>query len=175
MPKENKYDGLNWLSEEGKSHLIYLDSLVDNNNIEEVFTLKENSDFSTTLHQILTKKYDKDPKSLNEAQLNLFLCMHLENSGQSCSILSCLQEWFPQHLNKFVNSLREINAFKCADIIEKAINILPKDGSWFFESSDQNSEEMMAKFDSEFSDYPDGNMNDLYRKYAETYKAKILR
>jgi len=174
MSKDNKYDGLSWLSEEGKYHLMYLDTLVENDNMREVFSLKENSDFSTTLHQILVKKYDKDHKSLNELQLNLFLCMHLENSGQSCSILSCLQEWFPEHLDKFVNALNEINANKCADIIKKAINILPNDGSWFFDSSDEKSEELMSKLDSEFSDYPDGNMNDLYRKYAETHRAKLI-
>lgn len=175
MSKNNKYEGLSWLSEVGKTHLIYLDKLVENGNIKEVYALKENSDFSTTLHQILVKKYDKDHKSLNEPQLNLFLCMHLENSGQSSSILSCLQEWFPEHLEKFVNALKKIYAFKCADIIENAINILPEDGSWFFGSSDQYSEELMSKFDSEFSDYPDGNMNDLYRKYAEEHKVEIIK
>ena len=98
--KEDRYKGLSWLSEEGRANLIYLDELVEKQNITGIFNLEDNSEFSTTLHQILVRKYDSNEDSLNEAQLNLFLCMHLENSGQSCSILSCLQEWFPQHLNK---------------------------------------------------------------------------
>jgi len=119
MSNENKYKGLTWLSDEGRVHLIYLDRLVETQNIDEVFSLKENSDFSTTLHQIFVIKYDKKPKSLNEPQLNLLLCMHLENAGQSSSILSCLQEWFPEHLDKFVSALSEINAPKCAYAIDK--------------------------------------------------------
>lgn len=149
------------------------DTLVENNNISEVFTLKENSDFSTTLHQILVKQYDKDHKSLNEPQLNLFLCMHLENSGQSCGILGCLQEWYPQYKEKFVLALKEIGATKSAEAIKKAINLLPKDGSWFFESSNEATEELMSRLDSEFSDYPDGSMPDLYRKYAELNRNHI--
>ena len=175
MRKENRYEGLSWLSDEGKAHLIYLDELVDSENLKAVYELKENSDFSTTLHQILVKKYDKNKKSLNEYELNLFLCMHLENSGQSSSILSCLQEWFPEHLDRFVKALKAINAVNSSNIIDKAINLLPKDGSWFFDSSNKTTEELMDKYDSEFSDYPDGSMNDLYRKYAEDHNEEIFK
>jgi len=175
MSNENKYKGLTWLSDEGRVHLIYLDRLVETQNIDEVFSLKENSDFSTTLHQIFVIKYDKKPKSLNEPQLNLLLCMHLENAGQSSSILSCLQEWFPEHLDKFVSALSEINAPKCAYAIDKAIKLLPEDGSWFFEKADEESQELMSKYDSLFSDYPDGNMPTLYRKYAEQNIADIIK
>lgn len=175
MSKNTKYEGLSWLSEEGKAHLIYLDELVQNQNLREIYELKEDSDFSTTLHQVLIKKYNEDPKSLNEVQLNLFLCMHLENSGQSSSILSCLQEWFPEHKEKFVNALREVNAPKSADVIERAIELLPKDGSWFFDTSNETTEELLAQFEREFSDYPDGSMSDLYRKYAEKNKADVIK
>ncbi len=80
--------------------------------------------------------------------------------------MSCLQEWLPEHLDKFVNALREIDAPKSAGAIEKAIQLLPKDGSWFFDSADDISEKLMSKLDSEFSSYPDGSMPKLYRKYA---------
>ncbi|MEE9437623.1 MAG: hypothetical protein V3V14_01405 [Saprospiraceae bacterium] len=52
---------------------------------------------------------------------------------------------------------------------------MPKDGSWFFDSSNKSNEELMDKCDSGFSDYPDGSMNDLYRIYAEEHKAKIFK
>ena len=171
--KEDRYKGLSWLSEEGRANLIYLDELVEKQNITGIFNLEDNSEFSTTLHQILVRKYDSNEDSLNEAQLNLFLCMHLENSGQSCSILSCLQEWFPQHLNKFVPALEAINATNSANAINKAISLLPKDGSWFFKTSNEETENLLSKYDSLFSDYPDGSMPDLYRRYAEQNRAKI--
>ena len=99
--------------------------------------------------------------------------MNLENSGQSCGILSCLQEWFPEHQDKFVNALREIDAPKSADSIEKAISLLPKDGSWFFKKSNKETEILMSEYDKMFSDYPDGSMPNLYRKYAERNRIHI--
>lgn len=69
--------------------------------------------------------------------------------------------------------MKEIGATKSSEIIKQAIGLLPKDGSWFYDSSNQNSEELMAKLDKEFSDYPDGSMRDLYRKYAEKYRNEI--
>jgi len=152
-----------------------IDSIVQNKNVDELFNLKNNSAFSIALHQILDRLYDKNPIQLNNHQINLFLSMHLENAGQSCSILSCLQEWYPQHLDKFVPALISLNARNCADVIEKAIKLLPQDRSWFFNNSTEESQRLMSKFDKKFSDYPDGNMPILYRKYAELNKNNIIK
>lgn len=156
-------------------NLELIEEIVKSRDVESLYRLENNSAFSIALHQILINKYEEDPTKLNTHQMNLFLCMHLENSGQSCGILGCLQEWFPHYNDKFVKALREIKAPKSADAIEEAIRLLPKDGSWFFDSSNSFSEEQMSKLDRDFSDYPDGNMNDLYRKYAQDYKAEIIR
>ncbi|WP_252735969.1 DMP19 family protein [Zobellia sp. B3R18] len=99
--------------------------------------------------------------------------MHLENAGQADSILSFLQEWFPEQKEQIIKSLNEIGAIKSAKIIEQAIELLPENDSWFFESSNKGSEKLMDKLDSEFSDYPDGPMRDLYRKYAEKYRNEL--
>jgi len=152
-----------------------IDSISLNKDVDKLFKLKDNSAFSIALHQILVGLYEENPKQLNKYQLNLFLCMHLENSGQSCGILSCLQDWFPEHLNKFVSALHEIDASKSADTIEKAIELLPENGSWFFEKANEKSQLLMRKYDGYFSDYPDGNMPDLYRKYAENNKKNIFK
>lgn len=152
-----------------------IDSISSNKEADKLFELKNNSAFSNCLRQILDNLYRENPDHLNKDQMNLYLSMNLENSGQSCGILSCLQEWFPEHLNKFVNALKDINAPKSANAIEKAISLLPKNGSWFFKTSNEETEKLMTKYDREFSDYPDGYMPDLYRKYAELNKNEIIK
>lgn len=160
----NKIDGFS---------MELIDEIGKTKDIQKLFRLSDNSAFSIALHQILVSLYEEDPQQLNEKQMNLFLSMHLENSGQSCGILSCMQEWFPQHLDKFVPALEAINAPKSANAIVKAISLLPKDGSSFFKTSNSKTEHLLSKYDSEFSDYPDGNMPELYRKYAEQNRNEI--
>ena len=171
--KKESYTGLSWMTEEIKNELIVRDKIVKNEDIESLFSLKDNSDFSIALYEILEKRNEKEPNSLNEIELNLFLCMNLENAGQADSILTFLQEWFPEQNEQIIISLNEIGAIKSSEIIKKAVELLPENGSWFFESSTENSEKLMSKLDCDFSSYPDGSIRDLYRKYAEKYKSEI--
>ncbi|MBE7691270.1 MULTISPECIES: DMP19 family protein [Tenacibaculum] len=171
--KKDSYSGLSWMTEEIKNELIIRDKIVENEDIESLFSLKDNSDFSIALFEILQKKNEKEPNSLNEIELNLFLCMNLENAGQADSILSFLQEWFPEQNEKVIKSLNEIGASKSSEIIKKAIELLPENGTWFFESSNEESERIMSELDSEFSNYPDGPMRNLYRKYAEKNRNEL--
>ncbi|MCD8413694.1 DMP19 family protein [Tenacibaculum finnmarkense] len=171
--KKDSYSGLYWMTEEIKNELIIRDKIVENEDIESLFSLKDNSDFSIALFEILQKKNEKEPNSLNEIELNLFLCMNLENAGQADSILSFLQEWFPEQNEKVIKSLNEIGASKSSEIIKKAIELLPENGTWFFESSNEESERIISELDSEFSNYPDGPMRNLYRKYAEKNRNEL--
>jgi hypothetical protein len=174
MNQEDKYNGLSWMTEETRNDLIKRDKIVEEQDIEALFNLRDNSDFSIALHEILVNKYEKSPNNLNSSELNLFLAIHLENTGQADSILTFLQEWFPQYSDKAVKSLEEIGALKSAEIIKQAIKILPADGSWFFETANEIKQELMEKLDKDFSNYPDGNMNELYRKYADENRNEIL-
>ena len=169
----NSFSGLSWMTEEMKAEIQKRDKIVRDEDIESLFLLDDNSDFSIALHEILVKRHEKNPISLNTVQQNLFLCMHLENAGQADSILSFLQEWFPEQKEQIVKSLSEIGATKSSEIIKRAIELLPKDGSWFFENCDEESEKEMSKLDREFSNYPDGIMSNLYRKYADNYRDDI--
>ncbi|WP_215047092.1 DMP19 family protein [Tenacibaculum dicentrarchi] len=171
--KKDSYSGLSWMTEEIKNELIIRDKIVENEDIESLFSLKDNSDFSIALFEILQKRNEKEPNSLNEIELNLFLCMNLENAGQADSILTFLQEWFPEQNEKVIKSLNEIGASKSSEIIKKAIELLPENGTWFFESSNEESERIMSELDSEFSNYPDGPMRNLYRKYAEKNRNEL--
>lgn len=173
MSKNDKYSGFTWMTEEMKRHLLQRDKIVEKQDIDALFSLKENSDFSIALHQILIKRYEKIPNSLNPIQLNLFLCMQLENAAQADHILSFLQEWFSEYSEEVVKSLYDIDAIKSAELIKQAVRLLPEDGGWFFDNADEDSLTLMSKIDKEFSSYPDGPMRDLYRKYAENNKNEI--
>ncbi|WP_299443016.1 hypothetical protein [uncultured Aquimarina sp.] len=171
--EKDSFCSFSWMTDEMKYEMRKRDKIVNDEDIEGLFSLNDNSDFSIALHEILVNRNDKNPNSLNPIQLNLFLSMHLENAGQADSILTFLQEWFPDKEEQIIKSLNEIGAIKSSEIIKQAIDLLPKNRSWFYESSDENSEKLMDKLDSEFSDYPDGPMRDLYRKYAEKNRNEI--
>ena len=173
MTEEDPYSGLDWMSEKTKAAMRHRDQLVHEENIEGIFALKSNSDFSIGLHQVLINRYDKDPKSLPPVHLNLFLSMHLENAGQASTIVTFLQEWFPGFHLETVKGLKEIGAVRSAAIIEQAIALLPEDGSWFFKTATTATQEKMDQFDSQFSDYPDGPMDALIRKYAEKHRQEF--
>ncbi|GAA5022057.1 hypothetical protein GCM10011506_01660 [Marivirga lumbricoides] len=167
---KDPYSGLSWMTEEMKNELMKRDKIVLEEDFQGLFMLKNNSDFSIALYEILVRRYERDPNSLNTVELDLFLCMHLENAGQADSILTFLQEWFPQYKERVIVSLMAIGAIKSSEIINQAVQLLPIDGSWFYDSSNEVSEEKMAKLDREFSNYPDGFMRELYRKYADKHK-----
>ena len=161
------------MTERTENEFQKIDRIVEQEDREQLFLLRDNAVFAIALHQILVNRYDNDPDSLNKVQMDLFLAMHLENAGQADSILAFLQEWFPDQKDRVVESLVRIEAPKSAEIIQQAIALLPEDGSWFYETCDKASEELMDKLDRDFSDYPDGSMNDLYRKYADKYRQMI--
>tara|TARA_R110001592_G_scaffold116386_10_gene317804 strand:+ start:944 stop:1174 length:231 start_codon:yes stop_codon:yes gene_type:complete len=72
---------------------------------------------------ILINKCDNNPNLLNTIQLNLFLCMHIENVSQADSLLSFIQEWFPQQKEQIIKSLNEIGAIKFSEIIRQEIKL----------------------------------------------------
>ena len=160
---------------EGINEFDLIDEIVKSNNMIELFNFENNGAFSIALHRILINKYENNPNSLNKQQLNLFLCMHLENAGQADSILSFLQEWFPDQSVQVIESLNEIGAIKSAKIIDKAVKLLPDDGGWFFDNADEEMKKQMEHLDSEFSNYPDGFMRNLYKKYSEQNQEQICK
>ena len=120
----DSFNKLSWMTEKIRDKIQKRDKIVNDEDIESLILLKDNSDFSIALHQILVNRYDKNSDSLNQIQLNLFLSMHLENASQADSILSFLQEWFPEYQEQVIKSLIEINAIKSAEIIKQAVKLL---------------------------------------------------
>lgn len=172
MQTDEFYGGL-WMTEEIKNKIRHRDKIVKDRDIDSLFLLNDNDDFSIALYEILNNQCDYKPHTLNPTQRVLFLCMHLENAGQADSILGFLQEDFPEYAIEAVIALNEIGATKSAELIRQAVELLPENGSCFFDHADESSQTLMGKFDSEFSSYPDGLMSDLYRKYADNHRNDI--
>ncbi|MEP2238053.1 MAG: hypothetical protein ABJI22_06805 [Maribacter sp.] len=166
---------LSWMTDEMVEEIKIRDEIVKSEDFDSLFSLLDYGDFSIALHEILVNRYDKNPNDLNQVQLNLFLCMHMENAGQADTILTFLQEWFPQYKEQVIISLKEIGAFKSSSIIKQAVELLPKDGSWFFKSSNESSEKVMMELDRNFSSYPDGPMSILYYKYANKHRNEVVK
>ncbi|WCC46229.1 hypothetical protein [Tenacibaculum finnmarkense] len=57
--KKDSYSGLSWMTEEIKNELIIRGKIVENEDIESLFSLKDNSDFSIALFEILQKRNEK--------------------------------------------------------------------------------------------------------------------
>jgi hypothetical protein len=150
------------------------EKIVENRDINAMFNLTW--DFNIALREILvndcTESYN--PSNLNQVKRTLFLCIMLEDSGQADSILTFLQEEYPMYKNEVIVALHEIGASKSAEIITKAIELLPKDETWFYDIADENMEKQMHNLDKAFSDYPDGPTDNLYRKYAEQHKNDLM-
>lgn len=173
MSNEELFRGLTWITEEMKDELRQRDKIVQEQDIDALFSLKDNSDFSIALHEILINRYKNSKNILSPTQLNLFLCMHLENAGQADDIFCFLQDWFPNYSTEIVRALNEIGAIKSAELIQQAVELLSENGSSFFDVADESSRALMSKLDSEFANYPDGSMPDLYRKYAENNRKEF--
>lgn len=174
MPADESYSSLSWITDEMKNRIRQENEMIENQDMEGAFTLPDNSSFSIVLNSILGKRCNLNPEKLNPTERTLFLCVQIENAGQADSILGFLQEDYPGFAEETVRALEKIGAIQSAAIIRQAIELLPEDGSWFFETSDESSEEQMSKLDRAFSDYPDGFMRDLYRKYAEENKPDLI-
>ncbi len=174
MQKDEFDSDLPWMTDEIKHKMRQRDKIVKDQNMEGLFNLTDNDDFSMALFEILNNQCNYNPDALNPVQRVLFLCFHLENAGQADHILNFLQEDFPDYCEEVVKALFEIGAVKSAEIIKKAVELLPEDGSWFFDSADERSQNLMSKLDREFSGYPDEPMRDLYRKYAEKNRSYLV-
>ena len=165
--KEDENNDLPWMSEDIKKTIEHRDKIVKEQDINGLFQLADNSDFSIALSEIINNRCDYNPDRLNNTQRVLFLCMRLVDAGQADHILSFLQEEYSQWKHEAVNALKEIGAIKSAEIIRQAIDLLPENNEWFFDTADEHSEKLMNQHDRDFSNYPDGSMPELYRKYAE--------
>lgn len=163
-----------WMTNELRDEFEKNDRIAKSKNMNALFELNDDNDFSIILCEILLDKWQDNLDNLSDIEKTLFLCMQLENCSQSDDILSYLQGDFSEYKNETIQALREINAIKSAEIIEQAVKILPETGEWFFKVANANEEEKMDKLNSEFSSYPDGRLCNLIRKYADAHRVELI-
>ena len=171
--KYKKMYNFSGMTDEDRYAIFLRDQIIKNRDVDELFQLEE-EDFSIALYEILCNQCDYDPAKLSYPQKIIFLCMQLENFGQADTTLTFLQEEYPLYCDEVVKALHEIGATKSAEIIKQIIELLPKDGSWFYDKADENIEKEFEKLNSEFASYPEGRLSNLYRKYAEKHKRDFL-
>ncbi|WP_252735968.1 hypothetical protein [Zobellia sp. B3R18] len=56
--EEDSFSGLSWMTEEMKNEIRKRDKIVQQEDIESLFSLTDNSDFSIALHEILVNRID---------------------------------------------------------------------------------------------------------------------
>lgn len=115
-----------------------------------------------------------DYDTLNHEQRVIMLCSRLEDCCQADGLLSVTEdEELVFRMKEIYDSLLEIGAVKTADFLKRFIELLPKDmfetkiipeWKWFFEDE---REKRITEIDRGISNYPDGAMFDLYKKYIE--------
>jgi len=156
---------------EAKKASDHLKEIVKNQDMTALFLLEDNGDFVCALYEILNEKWSANQKSLNPYQWRLYHVLLLENLGQSSSIASFFEYVERNKVVQMVDILLEMGATKSARAIEQAIQLLPE-GSWFDGVSDEKWDKM-GEYDKIFSNYPDGLLAPLHRKYAEKYRKEI--
>ena len=144
-------------------------------SFDEIYQLTDNDDFHIELREMLLNECDENAQPINMCHTKkvLFLCMMIEDAGQGDTILNFFDE-FPDYTNEVGDALFEIGAPKSAEFIKQAIELLPKDGTEFTYATNKKEWDIMMEIGDKFSDYPDGRMRDLYRKYAEKHKNDFL-
>jgi len=147
-----------------------MDEVIKSGDLSKLFSLSDTVDFSIALMEMLSAKCDYDPELLNPTQRILFLCIQIENSGQADTILNFLQEDYPAYSQEVVEALKAIGATKSAYYIQEAIGLLPTNGESFFDHATEATQQRMMQLDSQFSDYPDGPMPELYRSFAVAHR-----
>lgn len=169
--------GFTWINEDRKKIIQLRNEIVKNRDIERLFDLEDDSDFSIALREILENDCEEpyNPKNLNKVSMTLFLCMALENASQADSILCFLEDDYREYKNIISDMLYEIGAVNCSQLVMKAIEILPKNESSFYKTASEKEQNLMKALDSEFSNYPDGKMTRLYRAYANLHKEDLYK
>ena len=156
---------------EAKRAIDHIKDLVKTQDMTALYLLEDDGDFVCALYEILNEKWRANQDSLNLHQWRLYHLMLLENLGQSSSIASFFEYVDRNRVDQMVDILLEMGATKSARAIEQAIQLLPE-GSWFDGVTDEKWDKM-GEQDKIFSNYPDGLLAPLHRKYAEKYRNEI--
>lgn len=149
-------------------------------DLDEIFALEDDTDFATALSSALCDwtDYGESLDGLSPEAQTFYLCdileMQVNNDGFVGFIFESYGQWAPET----VDALETIGAPQTADILRRAIALLP-DGvcprdytqrnDLLFEDEDKYYTAYNA-LDEEFYAYPDGVLSDLYVTYARDHR-----
>lgn len=149
------------------------DNIVKNKNVS-LFKSLNKKEFDQVLIKLQYDYFCYIPfEKLNHEQRVLYLCMSLEDACQADTIFSLYEDGIMLQMPAIYDALMEIGAPKTAKLVKEFINLLPEntfkdmklpDQNWFWETFER--EEQIGNIDREISNYPDGNMREIYYQYV---------
>lgn len=157
--------------------------IIKERDLEKLFQLEDNVDFSYGLYQIIYKEYEdcgKQIDALSHAKRTIWLCMFLDEVASLDGVISFFESgygWYAQYAGRTVAALKEIGAPKYAELFQQAIDILPEELCNGTDQSFEKVEDLMwdqlNEIENQLYDYPDGNINDLIRNYAVAHRSEL--
>lgn len=149
-------------------------------DLDEIFALEDDTDFATALSSALCDwtNYGEHLELLSPEAQVFYLCGQLDSEINSNGFVGFIFESYGQWAPETVDALETIGAPQTADILRRAIALLP-DGvcprdhtqreGLLFEDEDKYYTAYNA-LDEEFYAYPDGVLTDLYVAYARDHR-----
>lgn len=157
-----------------------VEQLMSMRDLDEIFALEDDTDFAIALSSALCDwtNYGECLDLLSSEAQVFYLCEQLDTAINSDGFVSFIFERYGQWAPETVDALEIIGAPQTADILRRAIALLPDEicprdytqrNDLLFEAEDKYYTAYNA-LDEEFYTYPDGVLTDLYIAYARDHR-----
>lgn len=160
--------------------LLKVDRLMKMRNLDEIFALEDDTDFCIALSSALDDwaEYGEELDRLSPEAQVFYLCDALESKVNNDGIYGFILESYGHWAPETVDALETIGAPKTADILRRAIALLPdgvcpKDNierETILLDNDDYYSEAYGVLDEEFYACPDGDLQGLYAAYAREHR-----
>lgn len=157
-----------------------VERLMEMRDLDEIFALEDDTDFCIALSSALadwTEYGERLDRLSPEAQV-FYLCDALESKVNNDGFFGFISESYGRWAPETVDALETISAPKTADILRRAIALLP-DGvcprdyierETILLDNDDYYSEAYGVLDEEFYACPDGDLQGLYAAYAREHR-----
>ena len=167
---ENKIGGVKEVKTVSKESIVLYD-MIDNKKYLDLLEYDKSQflDMLIELNYSFLSKINR--KELNATQKVLVYCMLLEDAVQADSIVNLLEEGIAyDELKNISDAYKMIGAKKTSDLVNKLKELLHNykddiDSENIAFLEDEELYKKVMNIDSAISDYPDGDMSDIYYKY----------
>lgn len=148
-----------------------LNKMINNKNYLDLLKYEKSQflDMLIELNYSFLSKINR--KELNNAQKTLVYCILLEDAVQADSIVNLLEEGIVyDELKNISEAYKTVGAKKTSDLVNKLEELLRRykddmDSENIAFLEDEELYKKVMNIDSAVSDYPDGDMSDIYYKY----------